>query len=133
MGIVTGALQLVETAIKLTKLAADVKNAPSDIQLVLQTLEAIQTVLDDLDENAWTNGLNRLEDIVRNFRDDLIRICDGLKEYTGYSEDPNKPSRVSNRKKLKWVLFGSKDYEAALLRLEQYKTLFTLAISGNLR
>ncbi|RPA77673.1 hypothetical protein BJ508DRAFT_228655 [Ascobolus immersus RN42] len=132
LGVVTGALQLLEAGIKLTKLAIELKNAPESIQVAYQNLEAIKAVLNDLDASSWTHGMDKLMDILKTFRDDLLKLCDGLREYTGASGGSEKP-HMSKRSRVRWVMFGSKDFDRAVMRMEQYKSLFTMAISGNLR
>lgn len=135
----TSALQVVDTVIKLTQLAVDAKNAPSDIQTVQRNVTSLRAVIETLNEQSWADGLNRLDEVVTNFLYDLGKIKLGLEEYTGYSsstisEKTSKPkSHLSVRKRLAWVIYGSKEFQNALGNLERYKTSFTLAMNGYIR
>ncbi|RPA71142.1 hypothetical protein BJ508DRAFT_232451 [Ascobolus immersus RN42] len=131
LGCIASALQLVDTAIKLTKLALEMKDAPDNIDKAFRTLSSLKTVLSDLESQFADPGLVKLIEVVQSFNEDLEKITAVLQRYMG-STSIFSTEQMSTRKRFQWAISGSKDFEQDLSSLDIYLSAFTLALSGQI-
>ncbi|RPA76755.1 hypothetical protein BJ508DRAFT_181163 [Ascobolus immersus RN42] len=122
IGIVTGSLQLLDKLVKLSAVAASAMDAPDEIATLSRDLGELKLIFDTKVKDLPKEGLVVLEEPIVHFENDLETLLKGLNELD-----------LKKTKRIRWATSKSKDYSRAAARLENYKSLFELAIAGDTR
>lgn len=122
LGIFCGSVQLLDKLVKLSDVAKSAMDAPDDIAALARDLGDLKLLFDTKVKDLPKEGLAVLEEPIGHFEKDLETLLEGLKNLD-----------LKKTKRIRWVVSKSKDYSQAAGRLEKYKSLFELAIAGDMR
>ncbi|KAF7342994.1 hypothetical protein MVEN_01729500 [Mycena venus] len=121
LGIVTGALQLLDTALKVKDLIQDARNAPQERKKLLEKMEDIRPLLEELRHRIIANPSKRV----------LQQIAGPLTDFHNTLEDLTKklqPGRGSIEKlgkRVAWALWDKKEAKEDLNKFDQFKSHIT--------
>ncbi|KAJ7800890.1 hypothetical protein B0H14DRAFT_2897652 [Mycena olivaceomarginata] len=120
LGIVTGGLQLVETALKAREYITDFRNAPEEQQKVFAEMDHLEPLLTELQKrisaSPSTAALQHMKRPLESFRTMMAELTDKLKPAQG-----GQWSKVS--KQFTWTLWKTRETKEYLDEFEHIKSL----------
>jgi hypothetical protein len=120
LGIVTGGLQLVETALKAREYITDFRNAPEEQQKVFAEMDYLEPLLTELQKrisaSPSTAALQHMKRPLESFRTMMAELTDKLKPAQG-----GQWSKVS--KQFTWTLWKKRETKEYLDEFEHIKSL----------